>query len=89
MNDLLKTFLFEHPDLPERVEEFCATLPGYLEARGEYDAAAKQVAAVSGFERYSRFERSLFRYTEYEVRAYYLFGLGLRQEILDSFRERV
>ena len=84
MNTLLKMFFFEHPDLPERVEEFCATLPGYFQAKQEYHAAAKQMARISGFELYDRFERALFRYTEYEVRAYYLFGLGLRRELMDA-----
>ena len=84
VRDLLKMFFFEHLDLPERVEEFCSTLPGYSQAKQEYDAVTKQMAQVSGFELYDRFERALFRYTEYEVRAYYLFGLGLRRELMDA-----
>lgn len=35
-----------------------------------------------GYERYSEFESILNSHLSNEVRAYYLFGLGLRREIL-------
>lgn len=89
MNDMLKTLFWDNPYLPEKVEHFCAALPGYLEAKQSYDAVARQMLEASGFDLYDQFERSLFRYTEYEVRAYYLFGLGLRQEILESLKDAV
>ena len=37
-----------------------------------------------GYERYARFEEAVTQHLSYEVRASYLFGLGLRKEILRS-----
>ena len=37
-----------------------------------------------GYERYSEFESALTSHLFCEVRAYYLFGLGLRREILEG-----
>ena len=35
-----------------------------------------------GYERYARFEEALTLHMSFEHRAYYLFGLGLRREVL-------
>ena len=37
---------------------------------------------IIGYERYSKFESALTARLACEVRAYYLFGLGLRRELL-------
>lgn len=37
-----------------------------------------------GFKRYSQFENAMTSHLSYEVRAYYLFGLGLRREVLEG-----
>ncbi len=35
-----------------------------------------------GYSLFNKFETQLFRYTEYEVRAYYALGLGLRETMV-------
>lgn len=82
MNKNLYQLLLDNPTLPEQVLSLCQTLPGYEEAERDYHQNAEQIAELVGFEVYDAFEKALFCYTELEIRAYYLFGLGLRQEIL-------
>jgi len=50
---------------------------------------ADRVAQVLGKELYDAFEEKLSYFMAKEVNAYYLFGLGLRQEILDSMRSAI
>jgi len=89
MNDLLTTLFWENPYLPEKVAAFCATVPEYVRAEREYQQMADRVAQVLGKELYDAFEEKLSYFMAKEVNAYYLFGLGLRQEILDSMRSAI
>ena len=82
MQDLLAELFWNVLDAPGAVTEFLDALPGYQEARREYEEVAEQIAAKAGFDLYDEFQNKLLTYSDYEVRAYYGFGLGLRKELI-------
>ncbi len=82
MNAMLKTLFLDNPVLFREVQVFCQTRPGFRAAERAYEAQMRGLMDTLGYERFSEFEAALGRYTLQEVCAYYLFGLGLRQEIL-------
>ena len=84
MNNLIKTLFCENPYLMEQVYAYCKTFPGYTQAERTYEALAEQMRQTMGKEFYFAYEEALNAYMAREVHAYYLFGLGLRQELLAS-----
>ena len=84
MNTILNTLFLDNPYLPEQVTAFCKTLPEYREAEREYRAAERELEAQLGYEVLNRFDEAQSRYLARLVQAYYLFGLGLRQELLSA-----
>lgn len=83
MNDILKTLFLDNPYIPEQVYTFCKQLPEFVEAERAYEAAAVRLRAQLGTD-YDAFEETLNRHLARYVHAYYLFGLGLRQEVLSA-----
>ena len=79
---ILQTFFLDNPEIPGEIAKFCETLPEYVQAEREYSKAVQELLALIGYERFSRFEEALNNHLSYEVRAHYLFGLGLRRELL-------
>lgn len=84
MQDLLNHLLFKNPEIDQAVARYCDNLPEYQAAKQRYESAAEKVAAAVGFSLYNEFESSLVCYTGYEVYAYYRFGLGLRETLVDG-----
>lgn len=84
MNTILNTLFLDNPYIPEQVAAYCKTLPEYLEAERAYLAAGQELEDRLGYETSSRFEEIHSRYMARLVQAYYLFGLGLRQEVLSA-----
>lgn len=84
MNTILNTLFLDNPYLPEQITAFCSTLPEYREAEREYQAAEQELEDRLGFELANRFDEAQSRYMAQLVQAYYLFGLGLRQELLSA-----
>ena len=82
MNNILYTLFQDNPELPGEVYRFCKTLPDYCQAVRKFRGLSEQVAQLLGGELYSEFEESLFSLLAQETRAYYLFGLGLRRELM-------
>ena len=86
MNCLLHSIFFDNPELPEQVCRFCESIPEYVQAREEYCALAQELEETMGRQWYFTFEDRLNQYCGWESRAYYLFGLNLRREILEGFQ---
>ena len=86
MNCLLHSIFFDKPELPEQVCRFCESIPEYVQAREEYYALAQELEETMGRQWYFTFEDRLNQYCGWESRAYYLFGLNLRREILEGFQ---
>lgn len=84
MNNILYTLFLENPYLPEEITAFCETLPEYREAERDYQAAQRELEDRLGFEALNRYDEIQSRYMARLVQAYYLFGLGLRQEVLSA-----
>lgn len=84
MNTILNTIFLDNPYLPERVCAYCNTLPEFREAELEYRAAEQELENQLGYQAFNRFDEVQSRYMARLVQAYYLFGLGLRQELLSA-----
>lgn len=81
---ILQTLFLDNQEIPTEIAKFCDTIPEYVQAEREYNRAAKDLLELIGYERYSEFESALTSHLFCETRAYYLFGLGLRREILEG-----
>ena len=84
MNNILNTLFLDNPYLPEQVCAYCNTLPEFREAEREYRAAERELEDQLGYEVLNRFDEAQSRYLARLAEAYYLFGLGLRQEVLSA-----
>ena len=84
MNNILNTLFLDNPYIPEQVCAYCNTLPEYREAERAYLSVEQELEDRLGYETSSRFEEIQSRYMARLVQAYYLFGLGLRQEVLSA-----
>lgn len=84
MKTILQTLFIDNPHIPEQVAAFCRTLPEYREAEREYRVAEQELENQLGYQVFNCFDEALSRYMARLVQAYYLFGLGLRQELLSA-----
>ena len=84
MNTILNALFLDNPYIPEQVAAFCKTLPEYREAERAYREAEQELEDRLGYEVLNRFDEAQSRYMARLVQAYYLFGLGLRQEVLSA-----
>ena len=86
MNQLIHSIFLKNPEIPEQIYQFCQSIPEYVQAREEYYALAQELEETMGRQWYFTFEDRLNQYCGWESRAYYLFGLNLRREILEGFQ---
>ena len=84
MNTILNTLFLDNPYIPEQVTAFCDTLPIFREAEQEYRTAERILSEQIGYDAFNRFDEVQSHYIAQLVHAYYLFGLGLRQEVLSA-----
>ena len=82
MSKLLNSVFFDNPQLSSEVYTYCKSLPEYNEAEREYAAMLEKLKNLLGWEQFQRLEDCFCSYEAHLVQAYYLFGLGLRQEVL-------
>ena len=81
---ILQTLFLNNPEIPIEIANFCDSIPEYVQAEQEYAQAMEELIRLVGYEQFSRFESALNSHLSCEVQAYYLFGLGLRREVLSS-----
>lgn len=74
--------LFLNDTIDAEIEAFCAGDPELLSRKQQFYAAAQEIAELVGHDLYDAFETSLGAYWSRASDLYYLYGLGLRQEIL-------
>ena len=79
---ILHTLFFGNLEIPAEIAKFCNTIPECVQAEQEYNRAAAKLLDLIGYECYNEFEFALTSHLSCEVRAYCLFGPGLRQEVL-------
>ena len=82
MQDLLAELLWQNIEIDEAAARLCEALPGFLEAREQYRETSDRVRDMIGPELYDQFYDRFMGYTDYEVRAYYSLGLGLREQLV-------
>ena len=86
MENILYTLFQDNTELPGKVYEFCKEIPEFCQAERDFEAISDQAAEKMGAELYFDFEDAQSRYMARLVNAYYLFGLGLRQEVLSALQ---
>lgn len=82
MQELLSTLFRNNPEIDEAVARYCRTLPEYEAAKQQYEQAASRLAGAVDFSLYDEFQTCLLRYTDFEVQAYFRFGLELRKNLI-------
>jgi len=85
MTPLLYDILWDNPKIPEEINKLSKTIPEAVSAAQNYSAMLKQVEKQMGYEFSAHLEEEFNAYCFFESYAYYLFGLGLRQELLNAF----
>ena len=89
MDNILYTLFQDNVELPGKVYEFCKETPEFCQAEQKFEAISRKVAEKQGQELYLDFEEAQSWYMAKLVNAYYLFGLGLRQEVLSALQPKV
>lgn len=82
MSKKLESIFFDNPGLTDELSAFCATIPEYVQAEQRFQQITMDISKTMDFDTYDRFERGLWDYIGRLADAYYLFGLGLRQEVM-------
>ena len=82
IKSILHTLFVDNPQLAEAIECFCRSDPDYLRAQTEYEKMARKLEQILGYQAYCAYEESLNACAAKENRACYLFGLGLREDVL-------
>jgi len=81
---ILQTLFLDNPELSSRVQRFCETLPEYAQAERDLRSAAEELERALGYEEYCRLEDTAIQYFGLLEKAYYLFGLGIKREVLQA-----
>ena len=89
MNNILYTLFQDNTELPGKVYEFCKENAEFCQAEQEYEAFSRQIEEKLGQELYLDFESVQSTYLAHMVNTYYLFGLGLRQEIISALQSEM
>ena len=79
MKDAILDLLWKSPDVMESISKF---LPAYQQAQRDFYAAVDQMREQVSPELFDRLQDRFFTFTNYEVCAYYAFGLGLREALI-------
>lgn len=82
--NILQTLFLNNPEIPGEIADFCNSIPEYVQAERECSLAFRELEKILGYDQCSHLEEVVNRQLSLEVRAYYLFGLGLRKQVLSG-----
>ena len=82
MNSLPSLFL--NDTIVTEIETFCASDPEFMRTKQEFYKITDQIETLASPDLYNAFEKGLWAYLYRTADLYYLYGLGLRQEILQT-----
>ena len=82
MNSLPSLFL--NDTIVTEIETFCASDPEFMRTKQEFYKITDQIETLASPDLYDAFEKGLWAYLYRTADLYYLYGLGLRQEILQT-----
>ena len=74
--------LFLNNAIATEIESICASAPEFIRAQQEFYKITEQIETLASPDLYDAFEKSLWTYLYRTANLYYLYGLGLRQDIL-------
>ncbi len=80
MNSLPSLFL--NDTIVTEIEAFCASDPEFMRTKQEFYKITYQIETLASPDLYDAFEKGLWAYLYRTADLYYLYGLGLRQDIL-------
>lgn len=83
----LSTLFLNNEALDAEIAAFCAEDPEFISTEQTFYDTAHKIAQIAGFDLYDEFEQKLGRYLARAFDIYYLFGLGLRQEIISALEQ--
>ena len=89
MSDYINMLFIDNPGIEEAIQEFYSQDPEYLKIKEEFYETAQEIAKIVGYDLYDRFERRFGIYVSRSNDIYYLFGLGLRQEIISALQPKM
>ena len=89
MTNPIKALFVDNPDLDELIKDFCAQDPEYLTIKNEFYETAHKIRDIIGYDLYDCFEQRFAVYVARANELYYLFGLGLRQEVLSALQSEM
>ena len=81
---ILQTLFLNNPEIPGEIADFCNSIPEYVQAERECSLAFRELEKILCYDQCSHLEEVVNRQLSLEVRAYYLFGLGLRKQVLSG-----
>ena len=81
---ILRGMFLDNDGVIQAVYAFCQDYPGWLEARAAVRQLDRELERAMGSKWYLRFEEELNLLWALENRAFYLFGVNLRRELLES-----
>lgn len=73
--------LLEDADLEGDVLCFCRDFPEYQQSKTDLEVWYEKAEKLLGYREFCKFEAAISRYYSWEARAYYAFGLRLREEL--------
>lgn len=86
MQDLLLDLLDNGSVLSQKIYQLSHAMPGHQEADQAFNALEDKVRGHLGFELYDQYVSAFLRILSYDVRAAYVLGLGLREELVKALR---
>ena len=85
MNSLPSLFL--NDTIVTEIEAFCASDPEFMRTKQEFYKITDQIETLASPDLYNAFEKGLWAYLYRTADLYYLYGLGLRQDILRAMNK--
>ena len=79
--------LFLNDTIDAEIEAFCASDPEFAKIEQAFYETANQIAKLVGRDLYDTFEKGFVKYINRTADLYYLYGLGLRQEVLQALSQ--
>lgn len=82
MNEKIFLYLLDELEMRKDIEPFYQQVPELEQAEHDCFALMEQVKNTMGYDFFDQLEEKVIKFLDLSVQAYYLLGLGLRQEVL-------
>ena len=79
---MIDALFLRNEEIEEKIFSFCNDNPRYIAVKQQFLKESERIQEFIGYERYDQFESCFWNYLNCTADLYYLFGLGLRQELI-------